>query len=133
MKRSAIAATAALMVVLLAGCSAPTTPDTASPSDQASPAPLVASTPAAEEPGADEAEQVFLTEVRSRLTQTSDASDEQLIAAGHDACDQWAAGVAPEDQRHIEGEQPSGSGRYRESLAITLWAAETFCPQFSKD
>lgn len=98
------------------------------------PEPLVAETPDADEPGEDvttEADQEFLEYVQSELppaTSIGDASDAQLIVAGHEACAQAEAGVAWEDIRLVEGEQPSSGGYYLDSSAILNGALYNYCP-----
>ena len=125
--QSLIAATAA--IVLLAGCSsAPSTNNsdaTDAPSD--TPAPLVAESAS---PSANPSNAVFLEYVRGKLlpsTQIGNASDDQLLAAGHEACDQIRAGTDPGDVRVVEGEQPDGSGYYMDSSAIMNGALTGLC------
>ena len=122
----------------LAGCSAteqaevaaPTVTVTATPEPAGEPAPepLVASTP---EPTASGSDDEFVTEVRIRLKYLPDATDEQLIASAHQACDKMAAGEDKGQVRLVEGEQPVGFYEvYPDSLAIATWAAKVYCPEF---
>lgn len=93
------------------------------------PAPLTAETPSAEVSDADAG---FLDYVRSELlptTQIADASDEQLIAAGHEGCEQIRAGVPLEEIRLVEGEVPTSAGYYMDSSAIFNGALYNYCPE----
>lgn len=123
--------TAAIVAVLmLTGC-ANTAPTDADETPAETPAPLVAETPATAI--ADDADAAFLTYVREHLptnTQIPDATDEQLIAAGQNACDQMRAGTAPGDVRVVDGEQPNDSGYYLDSSAIMNGAVTALCPEF---
>ncbi len=130
MKRGLIAAGAVAML-LLTGCTAqePATIDGSSDASAGSAAPLVASTPT---PSADGNEAAFLAEVRANLRPDNvipDATDEQLIAAGHLACtklDERASG-GPVEFSVIDGEQPDQGGYYRDSIQIINAAAITIC------
>lgn len=125
-----IAAALALLALTLTGCTG--TPDSAPSEPEAvvveSPAPLVAE----ESPAVHSTDAAFLAYVRENLlpeTQIPNATDEQLIAAGHDACDQLAAGTASEDVRVVDGEQAHEvTGFYYDSIAIRNGASRTFCP-----
>lgn len=93
--------------------------------------PLVAETPDATPPA--DADAAFLAYVRGDLLPTSgitDASDADLIAAGHVACDQLADGVAFEDVRVVEGEKPGSSGAYYDTSSIMNGAVVNYCPEF---
>lgn len=129
MKRSAVVL-ALLAALTLTGCTA--APDTApsEPEDATESAePLAAETPT--EAGTSEADTLFLTYVRDNLlpeTQIPDASDEQLIAAGHVACEQLESGVALEAVRVVEGEQPHKNGNFYDTSAIMNGALKAYCP-----
>lgn len=136
MKRPAIAL-AVIVALLLTGC-AGTTDDAASephglaqsvPSE--SPEPLVAETSAPAEVGTDAA---YLEQLREALEGSGgnsipDATDEQLIAAGHDACEQLAEGRTFDDIRVVEDEPMSPTG-YKDSIRIAAAASVHFCPEF---
>lgn len=142
MRPRLIAATAAVMLLALTGCSggieinatsdrtpaaSETMASTPVPTESETVAPLVAETPASSEGDAK-----FLEYVRSELltdTQIPNATDAQLVDAGHAACEQLLAGTQPEDVRVIEGEQPSSSGYYMDSLTIRSGAEQFFCPE----
>lgn len=122
-------------VLLLAGCSAPTgeivtttIPSAEHPSSEAeASAPLVAEAPAA--PEADDA--AYLEYVRENLlpeTQIPNATDEQLLAAGNDACTRIAGGEDAAGMVVVEGEQPWENGYYYDSIAIIGGATQFICP-----
>lgn len=123
-------AATALLIVGLTGCSGATDPAPAEPvTSTETAAPLVAETPDAE-PVADTPEGVFLAELRDVLkddTQIPDATDEQLVAAGQDACQQLAEGKGVKDVRVIEGEQPNAAGWYADSGKIASVAERFLC------
>lgn len=94
-------------------------------------APLVAETPSA--PGG-EGTAGFLDKVRDRLakldSQIPNASDEQLISAGQEACDRLRAGESTDLMSVIDGEQRSGAnhdGYYYDSNAIIMAAQLKLC------
>lgn len=125
MKRSAIAAVAAVLLLTLTGCAGATD---AAPSEPQAPAPLVAS-PEAEQP-VDTPEAEFVAKAREALgdaSQIPDATDDQLIAAGEDACQQLAEGKTPEEVRVIEGEAPNSAGWYSDSTKIATIAGQILC------
>lgn len=98
-----------------------------SPSPEASPDELVAKAPSV-----DDAEQRFLDYVRAELLPTSgiaDASDAQLIDAGHEGCEQVKSGVPLEEIRLVEGEEPTAAGYYMDTSAIFSGAQMVFCPE----
>lgn len=135
---AAIAALTVVFALTLTGCAgAPdntgherTDPQASESADPGStPEPLVAETPSGE--GAD-ADAKFLDYVRDSLPATTsipNATDEQLIAAGHQACDDMRNGTAPQDVRVVEGEQPNDSGYYMDSSAIMNGSLLAFCPE----
>ncbi|MBN9210711.1 MAG: hypothetical protein BGO45_10580 [Microbacterium sp. 71-36] len=130
MKRGIIAAGAVAML-LLTGCTATNqaaSNDTgSSAAPVASEAPLVAETPTA---AADGGETAFLTEVRAKLRPDNvipNATDEQLLAAGHLACERLAESQSGEQVSVIDGEKPDQGGYYRDSIQILNAAASTLC------
>lgn len=140
MKRTA-AVLAIAVALILTGCtsspggspSSSTGGATAAPSSTTEPsaAPLVAETPSVSG-GEDTAG--FLDKVRDRLakldSQIPNASDEQLISAGHQACDRLRAGESTDLMSVIDGEQRSGAnhdGYYYDSNAIIMAAQLNLC------
>ncbi|CAN7267826.1 DUF732 domain-containing protein [Microbacterium foliorum] len=122
MKRVSIAA-AVLVALTLTGCAG--TPDKAA---DESAAPLVAESPAEVE-GGDEA--TYLEDVRAALPSTTvipDATDEQLLEAGWEACERREAGEPGDDISVIEGEERNDYGIYLDSQAIVGAARQTLCP-----
>lgn len=100
---------------------APTTPD-----------PLIAEP---DEAAATGSEGAYLAQLREALEGSGgnsipDATDEQLIQAGLDACEQMATGTALEDVRVIEKEPETGVG-YKDSLRIAAVAAIHYCTEFN--
>lgn len=123
MKRAALAATAAVLLAMLAGCSQAPTTEAAEPS--ASTAPLTAETVAPET-----GEDVYLAEVREALpskTVIPNATDEQLLEAGYRACDEIAAGADTLTLSLIQGETEDASGFYPDSAAIITSARTSLC------
>ena len=124
------AALTAVLLLTLTGCagtpeSAPGGPKQASETA----APLVAETPAESAPADDEA--LYLEEVRDRLPATTiipDATDEQLLAAGQEACERRDAGESSDDITLIEGEVRGEGGYFVDSQAIVGAAWITLCP-----
>lgn len=93
--------------------------------------PLVAETPSGDPVDVDAA---FIEYVRSELallpaTGIANAEDDQLVAAGHEACEQLLAGADSESIRLIEGEQPAASGYYMDSGTIIDGARRFYCPE----
>ena len=141
MKRASIAV-AVLVALTLTGCAGTgggtsdgSTERVNTASEEATTAPetsepLVAETPGATDAGSD-ADEGFLKYVHDELppnTTIGDASDEQLIAAGHEACEQVESGVAWEDIRLVEGEEPTPTGYYMDTSAILNGALYNYCP-----
>lgn len=136
------AATAALAVVFaltLTGCAgtpesagderpAPSASESTAPS--ATPEPLEAEMPA----NADDPDAKFLAYVRDTLlpdTQIPNATDAQLIEAGHEACRQLESGTPHEEVRVVDGETPHPStGYHYDTSAIMGGAVLSYCPQF---
>lgn len=138
----AVALAAALLLAMtLSACG----DDTAAPSGESTstqsrtqstesetPEPLVAET--SEPSDASESDADFLNYVETERpvnTSIANATDEQLIAAGHEACRQIADGVAYQDLRLVEGEQPSPAGDYLDTSAIFNGALYFLCPEQS--
>lgn len=132
---------AVLLALTLTGCAtgsenaadertAPSASESAAPEETS--APLTAEEPADE---ADSPDAKFLEYVRGALlpeTQIGNATDEQLIEAGHEACEQLAAGTALEDVRVVEGETAHPStGAYYDTSAIMGGAILNYCPEFA--
>ncbi|UPL13007.1 DUF732 domain-containing protein [Microbacterium galbinum] len=94
------------------------------------PEPLVAQSP----PSDTDAQ--FLAEARDRLaglgsaTTIPDASDEQLIAAGHEACDALISQQPFNDVSVIEGEERV-QGSFLDSAAIASAGILYFCPEIN--
>lgn len=139
MKSASIALTA-LVLLSLTACAG--TPETA-PSEpvvsgqsvteetvEETPEPLVA---AETETTPDE---MFIGEVKWRLESLGaasvipDATDEQLIQAGHDACESLEAGVSSYDVSVIQGEERT-DGAYLDSRSIASAAILYFCPDMN--
>lgn len=93
-----------------------------------SPGPLAAESPA------NDVEALFLAEARDRLTGLGsattipNATDEQLIAAGHQACEALIAQQPFNDVSVIEGEQRV-QGSFLDSAAIASAGILYFCPE----
>lgn len=103
--------------------------ETNAPEPDVTPEPLIAETAA---PKDDDADTIFLAYVRAELppkTSIPNATDEQLIDAGHDACAQIAAGTPYEDVRVVQGEIPAPSGSYLDTSAIMNGAVTAYCPE----
>ena len=135
MKRASIAV-AVLVALTLTGCAgtpeaAPSKPREASETATVeTPEPTVAPLTAAPVPeGVDAA---FLAEIRKRtdVATIAQATDDQLIAAGHAACDAFAADPNIESLRLIEGEVPQEDGRYFDSIVIGTHAAMYMCTEY---
>ena len=135
------AAVAALIVILaLAGCAdsgeqtiSSERSSASSATEEETPTPLVAETA---EPSAigDDTDLEFADYVRSELallpqTGIADATDDQLVAAGQDACEQLLEGVDSESIRLVEGEQASAGGYYMDTLTIVDGARRYYCPE----
>lgn len=133
--KTRIAAVALVALLALTGCAGGA--DTAgdertAPAATESEAPLTAETPEVSEADADSAEQAFLDDVREKLptpTSIPDASDEQLLAAGMEACELIRGGTDPGDVRLVDGEQPNGADIYADSSAIMNSALSSLCPE----
>lgn len=124
MKRVSIAV-AVLVALTLTGCAG-----TSDDAGDESAAPLVAESPAAtDNKGGDEA--AYLEDVRAALPSTTvipNATDEQLLEAGWEACERREAGEPGDDISVIEGEERNDYGIYLDSQAIVGAARQTLCP-----
>lgn len=82
------------------------------------------------------ADEKFLAYVRSETlpaTVIADASDAELIAAGHEGCEQVKAGVPLEEIRLVDGEEPTAGGYYMDTSAIFSGAQLAYCPETIPD
>lgn len=137
-KITTLAATA-LLAITLSACgddAAPTSGENTSAqsrsqsSEAETPEPLVAETPASD------ADALFLAEARDRLaglgsaTTIPNATDEQLIAAGHEACDALINQQPFNDVSVIEGEERV-QGSFLDSAAIASAGILYFCPEIN--
>lgn len=114
----------AVLLLALTGCSA-----SAGDAPAESTAPLAAEAPATNSGGSDEA--AFLAAVRENLpanTQIPDATDEQLLSAGADACAALDAGTPGDQISVIDGETKNGADLFGDSAAIVTTARQTICP-----
>ena len=128
--KTRIVAVTALLLLALTGC-AGAPESAASDPEQVSEtaAPLVAETPA--EPEGNEAEEQYVAALRDALRPNNvvpDATDEQLIAAGLDACEKLNSGVTGDDLTVIEGEERNSGGYYEDSGVIATQARLFLCP-----
>lgn len=127
---AALTLLAALALTGCAGTAAPEVDERATSAESESAAPLVAESPSPDaEVGTDEA---YLAAVRDALeanggSSIPDASDEQLLAAGADACEQMRGGTELKEVRVVQGEQPTEIG-YVTSGLIAGGAAKHLCP-----
>lgn len=119
---------AIVVAVALTGCSgaaggAPEAEETTPP---ATSAPLTAESPAAAPSG----EAAYLEAVREALpadTVIPNATDEQLLAAGEQACEVIAEGEDTSTVSLIDGEQTNGLGYYDDSSKIIIAARANLC------
>lgn len=138
MPKVTAAVLAALVALSLTGCagtgeSAPEQPT--APAESESVAPLVAEEPAtgASEEDTSEAEASFLEAFRDIQTTYAsvipDATDEQLLEAGYEACERLAAGEASTDISLIDGEQRNTQSlMFLDSVSIIGAAVPHLCP-----
>lgn len=128
MKRTALAVTAATVLLLLAGCtSTPAAEPAPVASAESETAPLAAETPAAADGRGEEA---FVSEVRAKLRDDSvipNATDEQLISAGQTACEAISNGENTITLSVIDGEAADASGFFPDSAVIISAARSTIC------
>lgn len=135
MKRTAAAAAIAAALLLLAGCSTGAQENVTLVSEPvgspapSSAAPLTAETPV-ETPTEAPDKAAYVAEVRDTLRAENvipNATDEQLVAAGQEACQLRASGTAPEDITVIAGETRSKSGYFLDSFKIYSAASKDLC------
>lgn len=115
-------------VLTLTGCSGAVRgePEVAETTPPATSAPLTAESPAAAPTG----EVAYLDAVREALpdnTVIPNATDEQLLAAGEEACKVLDNGEDTMTVSLIDGEPKNGLGYYQDSGAIITAAATTLC------
>lgn len=136
MKRTVLAVAAATVLLLLAGCTSTTTTETVTVTPGAAGTysdgdttvevqPLTAETPAATD-----AETTFLDTVRAKLRPDNvipDATDEQLLKAGQEACHELASGTSSDSISVIEGEPTNAMGGYSDSATIVTAARAALC------
>lgn len=137
MPKVTAAVLAALVALTLAGCAAPASQETDEPavtqSSPEAPEPLVAQTAAPEE--VDDPEVLFVAkfhEMRDSMagaSQIPDATDDQLIASGWEACELIRSGTSPDSVRLVDGEHPNGADVYADSSALMNAALLTLCPE----
>jgi len=134
---------AILAVLLLSGCAATTTTgnDTestpaAAPTPTETVEPLVAEKPAETTYASKDEEFIakLMHEREIRIggfdTQIPNATDEQLVAAAHDACDQLPdLDYDPAKAHVIEGETANSLGIYPDSALIAGIAMLVYCPK----
>lgn len=126
-------ALAVLLALTLTGCAGSAEDagdERTAPVSSESAAPLVAETPTAE-PEESDAEAKFIALVGESLpvnTIIPDATDEQLISAGMEACERLRAGETSDTITLIDGEQKNGADLYADSSAIITAARLTLCP-----
>lgn len=129
-----IAALAAVLALTLTGCTGgaeDTGEERSAPAMGESAAPLTADKPAESEADGETAEQSFLEYVRASLAENTsipDATDDQLLAAGMEACDRMAAGELSDTISVVEGEAANGLGYFEDSGWIVSGAGQFLCP-----
>lgn len=142
MPKVTAAIAALVLAITLTGCTTAQTPtqepasapQSAEQSPESTPAPLVAETPAESDPASD-VEVAFVEkfhEIRATMpgaSQIPDATDEQLIAAGEEACTRLSGGETSDTIVLIEGEAKNGAGYYSDSGAVISSARQTLCPE----
>lgn len=125
-------ALAVLLALTLTGCAGGAEEESGerpAPVASESAAPLVAETPTAE-PSLPSVESEFVALVRESLpanTLIPNATDDQLIAAGNEACERLRAGETSDTITLIDGEQKNGADIYADSGAIITSARLTLC------
>lgn len=132
---AATVAVAGLFLIALTGCAGGTDSaggGGAAPAVSDTAAPLVAETPDETMVEEDKAEEAFLAAFREIQTTYAsvipDATDQQLLDAGYEACERLAAGEASTDISLIEGEERNAqSEMYLDSVSIVGAAAPHLC------
>lgn len=119
---------AVVVVFALTGCSGTVggEPDAVESTPPAASAPLTAESPATAPSG----EAAYLEAVREALpadTVIPNATDEQLLAVGADACEVLGAGGDTLTTSLIDGEPASAAGYYNDSSAIFTAASVALC------
>lgn len=129
--KNRIAALALLAALALTGCAGTASPEGDERDTSAeSAAPLAAKEPVVDE---SETEAAFLDAFRDIQTTYAsvipDASDDQLLDAGYEACERLAAGEESTDIALIDGEERNAqSEMYLDSVSIVGAAATHLCP-----
>jgi hypothetical protein len=132
-------ALSAIAVLMLAGCSSVAPVEFVAQT----PTPIISTeTPAPETPSplsVDEETEAqatgneeFLTETRIRIKNIKNATDEQLVSAGHKACELYDSGQAKKEMRLIDGETSDAAGTYWDSFVIASWAPRAYCPKYDE-
>lgn len=134
-RTTAIAATVFLLFALT-GCGG--TVDAATPSSPVASAPAevvetVAPLTAVEAPTFTDLDAQYLFEIRKRsdVATIANATDQQLVDAGHAACEALAINPDIEALRLIDGEVPRDDGRHFESAVIGTHATMVLCPEYA--
>ena len=138
MPKVTAAVLAALVALSITGCASAAesaAEERTAPAESESAAPLVAEEPSTgvSEEDTSEAEATFLEVFRDIQTTYAsvipDATDEQLLDAGYEACERLAAGEVSTDISLIEGEERnSQSLMYLDSVSIIGAAVPHLCP-----
>lgn len=128
-----IAALAAVLVLTLTGCAGGADDagdERTAPATEESAAPLVAEESPAESSGSEDAFLVAFRDIQTTYASViPDATDEQLLDAGYEACDRLAAGEESTDISLIDGEERNpDSEMYLDSVSIVGAAATHLCP-----
>lgn len=78
-----------------------------------------------------DADQAYLFELRKRddVKTIVEATDEQLVTAGHAACEMLLDNPYVGDLQLVEGETPRDNGMYFESSVIGTHAQMVLCPE----
>lgn len=133
---AAITATV-LLAITLTGCGEDTTATDAQPKSLMQEAPSSSGVEATDSGEVQSAEdEAFLKYVDDELlpdTGIADFTDDELIAAGHAACEQVKNGVPFENVRVVEGEEPAKSGYFIDSSTLMNGALYSYCPDLIPD
>ncbi|WP_404474857.1 hypothetical protein [Microbacterium aerolatum] len=134
----------ALIALTLTGCSGAAEEPASEPRSFAQSTPTdtedaaVAETPTpAASTGASSADDAgYLAEVDRRTrpgTILDQFSDTELIAMGHEGCEQIGAGVPLEDLRLVEGEQATEYGTWQDTSAVFNSALLNYCTELIEE
>lgn len=127
-------------VLVLAGCTAAPSGDGDEAPDSSSQRVAPEETSAPAEPEAvwpytvrEDGENIYLGALRNQgLWGMDDATDEELIAYGHAACEQLAAGVGYDDVEVIPTDYPSEPYVGWNDRSLTGLASETLCTEYDQ-